>query len=53
MFIQPEHIPDSVRRLLKLDVSDETLQKSDKDLHVGRHAYVDMNKAQLDKDIIY
>lgn len=49
MFVKPEHIPESVRELLKLDFNDETLQKFDKELQVGRHAYVDLNKARLEK----
>ena len=49
MFIKSENIPESVKELLKLDVSDESLQKSDKELQVGRYAYVDMNKARLEK----
>lgn len=49
MFMKPEHISDSVREVLKLDVTDETLQKTDKELQVGRYAYVDLNKARLEK----
>lgn len=36
--MKPEHISESVRELLKLDVNDKTLQKSDKELQLGRHA---------------
>ena len=49
MFMKPEHVSDSVREVLKLDVTDETLQKTDKELQVGRYAYVDLNKARLEK----
>ena len=35
MFIKPGHIPESVRDMLKLDVINECLQKSDKELHGG------------------
>ena len=49
IFIKPEFISESVRELLNIDVTDETLQKSDKDLQVGRYAYVDLNKARLEK----
>ena len=49
MFIKPEHIPESVREVLNLDVSNESLQKSDKELQVGRYAFVSMNKARMEK----
>ena len=49
MFIKPGHIPESVREMLKLDVINECLQKSDKELHGGHYAFVSMNKARLEK----
>ena len=49
MFIRPEFISDSVREVLKLDVTDEAIQKTDKEMQVGRYAYVEINKACLDK----
>ena len=49
MFIKPGHIPESVREMLKLDVINESLQKSDKELHGGHYAFVSMNKARLEK----
>ena len=49
MFIRPEFISDSVREVLKLDVTDEAIQKTDKEMQVGRYAYVEINKARLDK----
>jgi hypothetical protein len=49
-FIKPEYIPNSsVRKLLKVDVTDRGIQKSDKDLNVGKYAYADLNKARMDK----
>lgn len=48
MFIKPEHIPDRVSKLVKLDVTDRDIQKTDRDLGVGKFAHVDMNKARLD-----
>ena len=35
--------------MLKLDVINECLQKSDKELHGGHYAFVSMNKARLEK----
>jgi hypothetical protein len=32
MFIKPEHIPDRMKALVNLDVTDKNLQKSDKEL---------------------
>jgi hypothetical protein len=49
MFIKPEHIPKNVSALVKLDVSDQAIQKSDKDLSVGKHALLLINKARQDK----
>jgi hypothetical protein len=49
MFIKPEHIPDSIRKLKQIDVTDRSIQKADKHLDVGKFAYVDLNKARLDK----
>ena len=53
MFVKPECIPDRVSELLKLDVTDSSIQKSDKDMNVGRYAYTDLNKARLDKTCRY
>ena len=49
MFIRPEHIPDRVSKLMQIDLCDKSLQKSDKDMSVGKYAYADLNKARLDK----
>ena len=49
MSIKPDHIPECVRKLMKLDVSNESLQKADKALQVGRYAFVSMNKARMEK----
>ncbi|KAH3715330.1 hypothetical protein DPMN_058036 [Dreissena polymorpha] len=49
MFIKPEHIPDRVSDLVKLDVNDREIQKADRDLGVGKFAHVDMKKARMDK----
>jgi hypothetical protein len=49
-FKKPEYIPNSsVRKLLKVDVTDREIQKSDKDLNVGKYGYADLNKARMDK----
>ena len=49
MFIKPEHIPDSVSKLKQLDVTNRSIQKADRDLGVGKHAYADLNKSRVDK----
>lgn len=49
LFIKPDKIPDRVRDMMALDVSNREMQKSNRDLAVGRFAYVDLNKARLDK----
>lgn len=49
MFIKPEHIPDSVSALVKLDVTDRSIQKADKDLAVGKYAQPHITKARMDK----
>jgi len=53
MFIKPEHIPNSITDLLKLDVTDRNIQKPDRDLGVGKYAFTDLNKARLDKRCKY
>ncbi|KAH3831153.1 hypothetical protein DPMN_104415 [Dreissena polymorpha] len=53
MFILPEHIPNSITDLLKLDVTDRNIQKLDRDLGVGKYAFTDLNKARLDKRCKY
>ncbi|XP_053384313.1 uncharacterized protein LOC128550116 [Mercenaria mercenaria] len=49
MFIKPEHIPDNVSALVKLDVSDRSIQKTDRDLAVGIYAQSLITKARMDK----
>ena len=49
MFIKPEHIPDRVGQLLKLDVTDISKHKADKNMGVGKYAYTELSKARLDK----
>ncbi|XP_060560244.1 uncharacterized protein LOC132720200 [Ruditapes philippinarum] len=49
MFIKPEYIPDKVGQLLKLNVTDLSIQKADKNLGVGKYAYTELSKARLDK----
>lgn len=54
MFIKPEHIPKhSVAALVKLDVSDRAIQKSDKDIAVGKYALPLITKARQDKSQHY
>ena len=45
VFIKQEFISDSVREVLKLDVSDKTLQRTDKELLVGQYANENLDKA--------
>ena len=49
MFMKPEKIPDSITKLMKLDVTDRTLQKPDRGIGVGKYAYTELNKARIDK----
>ncbi|KAL5016272.1 hypothetical protein ScPMuIL_005861 [Solemya velum] len=54
IFIKPEHIPKhSVAALVKLDVSDRAIQKSDKDIAVGKYALPLITKARQDKSQHY
>lgn len=39
IFVKPEHIPDSASKLKNLNVTHKSIQKSDKDLSVGKYAY--------------
>lgn len=47
MFLKPECISDSVKKLKLLDFTDRNIQKAHKDLGVGKYAYADLNKARL------
>lgn len=49
LFIRPEKIPVKVKELLALDPTDMSIQKADRDLAVGHFAYVDLNKARMEK----
>ncbi|KAH3710983.1 hypothetical protein DPMN_070481 [Dreissena polymorpha] len=49
----PEHIPNSITDVLKLDVTDRNIHKLDRDLGVGTYAFTDLNKAHLDKPCKY
>lgn len=47
LFMKPQHIPISVKELKKVDVTDPSLQRSDKGLSVGPHSFESMSKARL------
>ena len=49
MFLKPENIPERPSQLVKLDVTDRDLQKSNKDMGIGDYAFIGMNKARIDK----
>ena len=50
MFIKPEHIPtDSVTAMVGLDVNDSSIQKSNKDMAVGKYALPLLTKARQEK----
>jgi hypothetical protein len=53
LFIKPEHIPESVSKLMKLDVENTSIQKSDRDLSVGQYAQPLLTKARMDKSQRY
>lgn len=49
LFIKPEKIPQRVSHLMKLDVEDVSIQKSDKDLSDGQFATTQLGKARMHK----
>lgn len=49
LFIKPENIPQRPSQLVKLDITDRALQKSNKDMALGDFAFIGINKARIDK----
>ena len=45
---EPENIPERPSQLVKLDITDRALQKSNKDMALGDFAFVSKNKARID-----